>query len=110
MYKRNKSLFAVSLGIAISSQGVVSISHADSLNSNSDNDISITNGDDVEVKVKLNSEEYKLDTLNEAQTDPKKNQTYNMDGNSSIASRINESSSSVEIVDYLILRQLVVVM
>ena len=99
MYKRNKSLFAVSLGIAISSQGVVSISHADSLNSNSDNDVSITNGDDVEVKVKLDSEEYKLDTLNEAQVDPEKNKTYSMGGNSSVSSRINENSSSVEIVN-----------
>ena len=72
MYKRNKSLFAVSLGIAISSQNIASISHAELLNSDLDNDISITN---------------------EAQPDPKENNTSSMGGNSSIGSKINETSS-----------------
>ena len=70
MHKRNKGLFAVSLGIAISSQNIMSISHAELLNS--DNDIPLTN---------------------DTQTDPRENNSYSMGGNSSISSKINETSS-----------------
>ena len=45
MNKRDKYFFAVSLGIAISSQNVISISNAESLNSISDSDIYIASDD-----------------------------------------------------------------
>ena len=98
MYKTNKSFFAVSLGIAISSN-IVSISNAESLNSNSDSDISITNDNDIEIKVNTNSEEYESDTLNENKTDPEENTTDSEVENTSITPRVNESSLSVETVN-----------
>ncbi len=96
MNKKDKYLFAVSLGVAISSQNVISISDAQSLNSSSDNDITITTDDDVKIKIKTNSKITDLEESNENQPDPEKNEIYNMGGNSSKVYRSYEDASSIK--------------
>ena len=94
MNKKDKCFFAVSLGIAISSQNVISISNADSLNPSSDNDISIDSDDNYSVKVTTNS-----NTLNKKQPDPKEYGTYNMGGNTSKTHGSNEDFSSIKTIN-----------
>ena len=96
MNKRDKYFFAVSLGIAISSQNVISISNAESLNSSSDSDISIASDDNYNVKVTANSNNYKSNTLNKKQPDPEEYGTYNMGGNASKAYRFSDNVSSIK--------------
>ena len=62
MIKRDKSFLAMSLGIALSSQGMMTVSDADSLNPNLDNTHSVKSDN---------------------QSDPKQNNNYHMGGNSS---------------------------
>ena len=96
MNKRDKCFFAVSLGIAISSQNVISISNAESLNPSSDNDISITSDDNYNVKVTTNSNNYKSNTLNKTQPDPEEYGTYNMGGSTSKSYKFSEDVSSIK--------------
>ena len=97
MIKKNKYFFAVSLGVAISSQNVIAVSGAESLNSNSENDITIKTDDDFGIKVKTNSQNTyseKSNTLNENQPDPKENKNYSMGGSASRAYLSNEDAFS----------------
>ena len=99
MIKKNKYFFAVSLGVAISSQNVIAVSGAESLNSNSENDITIKTDDDFGIKVKTNSQNTyseKSNTLNENQPDPKENKNYSMGGSASRSYRSNEDAFSLK--------------
>ena len=96
MSKKNKYFFAVSLGLAISSQNVVDISGAELIVSNSDNDTTNTADDNFKIKIKTNSQKSKSDTLNEKQSDPEENKTYSMGGNTSRTYTSNESNTSLK--------------
>ncbi|WP_434798259.1 SH3 domain-containing protein [Terrisporobacter vanillatitrophus] len=96
MNKRDKSFLALSLGIAISSQNLMIIANADSIESKSDRDVTILSDDDFEIKVDTNSQDENLKESSEYQPNPEESKTYNTEGSNSIAFMSNISAASLE--------------
>ncbi|WP_343346197.1 SH3 domain-containing protein [Terrisporobacter petrolearius] len=94
MNKKDKSLLAVSLGIAITSQNLMTIANADSVKSKSDMDVTILSDDDFQIKVGSNSQNKDSKESPKYQPDPEANKTYSMGSMGEATSRAFMSNRS----------------
>ncbi|WP_312288476.1 GH25 family lysozyme, partial [Terrisporobacter sp.] len=94
MNKKDKSLLAVSLGIAITSQNLMTIANADSVKSKSDMDVTILSDDDFQIKVGANSQNKDSKESPKYQPDPEANKTYSMGSMGEATSRAFMSNRS----------------
>ena len=94
MNKKDKSLLAVSLGIAITSQNLMTIANADSIKSKSDMDVTILSDDDFQIKVGANSQNKDSKESPKYQPDPEANKTYSMGSMGETTSRAFMSNRS----------------
>ena len=92
MNKKDKSLLAVSLGIAITSQNLMTIANADSIKSKSDMDVTILSDDDFQIKVGANSQNKDSKESPKYQPDPEANKTYSMGSMGETTSRSSMST------------------
>ncbi|MDU4862665.1 MAG: SH3 domain-containing protein [Terrisporobacter othiniensis] len=94
MNKKDKSLLAVSLGIVITSQNLMTIANADSIKSKSDMDVTILSDDDFQIKVGSNSQNKDSKESPKYQPDPKANKTYSMGSMGETTSRSSMSTQA----------------